>query len=228
MTETPDIEKTEERIILCHTCEKINFVDKNAELSQQKCKRCGSGLFFRKKQSIKKTWVFLITALVVYIPANLEPFMYYTSFGSREGDTIISGVYALIQADLWPLALLVFVASIFVPLAKILGLMFLLLSVRFNWNFNPVERTKIYLLVDIIGRWSMLDVFLVSLMTALVKLGAIADVDPGPGVRYFLAVVILTLFASMSFDSRLIWDNYNPKTGKKYAGKNKPHSPGGN
>jgi paraquat-inducible protein A len=114
-----------------------------------------------------------------------------------------------LNADLWLLAAIVFTASVAVPLAKILVLIILLVSVHFKWDYFYVQRTKMFLIVDIIGKWSMLDVFLISLMTGAVKLGTIAEVTPGPALRSFTAVVILTMAAAATFDTRLIWDNKN-------------------
>lgn len=203
------IQAKQHKIMVCHICSKPNRINPKAPGFKQRCTRCNSKIYYRKKESIVRTWAFLIGAAIFYIPANTYSFMFYSNLGQIEGDTILSGVEELINADLWPLALLVFTASIFVPIAKIAGLGFLLLSAQLKWNLNFIEKTKMYKIVDIIGRWSMLDVFLVSLMTGLVKLGQIADVEPGPGVRYFTAVVILTLLAAMSFDPRLIWDNHD-------------------
>lgn len=200
------MDKNRKKKVTCTLCHKENLINEN--LDKNYCTRCKTKLNFRKVNSITKTWALLIGALIFYIPANTETVMVYTQMGTIENDTILSGVYSLIKADLWPLAIIVFTASVFVPLAKILGLMFLLLSVQFNFRYCPIERTKLYVIVDIIGRWSMLDVFLISLMTGLAKLGTIADVTPGPGMRFFTAVVILTIFAALSFDPRLIWDSY--------------------
>lgn len=196
---------TQNNAVICATCKKINYIKDN----KQKCTRCNSLVGPRKDNAITKTWALLIAALIFYIPANVYPIMQYSKMEKTTYDTIISGVDALIQANLWPLALIVFVASILVPLAKIILLMFLLLSVQLNWKTFYFERTKIYVFVEIIGKWSMLDVFLISLMTAIVQLGIIASVEPGPALHYFTIVVILTLFAAMTFDPRLIWDNQN-------------------
>ncbi|MDY0362920.1 MAG: paraquat-inducible protein A [Desulforegulaceae bacterium] len=198
--------QTQNSIIVCHVCQKINYCQN--PYNKIKCIRCGSSIHYRKNESIQKTWAYLIAALIFYIPANIYPIMTFSAFGKTNGDTIISGVAAFIRSGLWPLALIVFTASIFVPLAKIFGLMFILCSIKYKWDFFYKERTKLYFIVEFIGKWSMLDVFLISLMTSIVKLGNIAEVNPGPGITYFALVVILTLFAAMSFDPRLIWDNH--------------------
>lgn len=191
----------------CHTCGKTGRFHTREQNRAARCPRCGTRLYIRKTDSIARTWALLISAALFYIPANVYPVMTFIHFGQGEGDTIISGCETLIRADMWPLALLVFTASIFVPLVKILGLGFLLVSVQLKWSWRPKERTRMYRWIEVIGRWSMLDIFLISLMTALVQLGSVATITAGPGVRSFAAVVILTMFAAMSFDPRLIWDH---------------------
>ena len=135
------------------------------------------------------------------------------SFGKGEPDTILSGVKALIEADMWPLALIVFFASITVPFLKLAALTFLLVSVSVRSSWRPRERTRLYRLVEYIGRWSMLDMFVVSLTVALIQLGAVADVEPGPGATWFAGVVIVTMLAAMSFDPRAIWDRLGDEGG---------------
>ncbi|MCB9481019.1 MAG: paraquat-inducible protein A [Desulfobacteraceae bacterium] len=208
MTHYDETSGDEKTIIACNVCSKLHYCEKSFK-DTVKCVRCGSRIYKRKKDSAQKTWAFLIAALIFYIPANIYPIMTFSAFGKTRGDTIISGVNAFIKSGLWPLAFIVFTASIFVPLAKIFGLMFILCSIKFKWDLFYKERTKLYFIVEFIGKWSMLDVFLISLLTSIVSLGNIASVTPGPGITYFAFVVILTLFAAMSFDPRLIWDNNN-------------------
>jgi paraquat-inducible protein A len=132
--------------------------------------------------------------------------MTVTSFGRGEPDTILSGVKVLIQAGMWPVALLVFFASITVPVLKIVALSYLLISVQFRSHWRPRDRTMLYRVVEAVGRWSMVDVFMISILVALVNLGAIASILPGPGAVAFASVVILTMISAMTFDPRLIWD----------------------
>ena len=170
------------------------------------CPRCGSRLGFRKPASIARTWAFLIAAMALYVPANALPIMATSSlFGSQE-DTIISGVVFLWQDGSWYLALIVFVASVLVPLAKMIGLAVLLVSVRLGAAVRPEPRARLYRLVESVGRWSMLDIFVVALLATVVQLTALASVRPGPGALAFGAVVVLTMAAAQSFDPRLIWD----------------------
>jgi paraquat-inducible protein A len=170
------------------------------------CPRCGEPLHRRKPDSIMRTWALLIAAAILYIPANMLPVMTVVSFGQGAPSTIVSGVQELALAGMWPLALLVFFASITVPVLKLVSLSILLISTQRGARSRLRERTLLYRIVDAIGRWSMIDVFMISILTALVRMGRIASIVPGPGVVSFCAVVILTMFAAMSFDPRLMWD----------------------
>ncbi len=171
-----------------------------------RCPRCGARRRQRKVDSLVRTTALLAAAAVLYIPANMLPVMQVVSLGRGEGDTILSGVDALARAGMWPLAALVFFASITVPLLKIGGLTWLLISTRYGARTRVRERTLLYRIVDQVGKWSMIDVFMISILTALVRMGAFASINPQPGAVAFCAVVILTILAAGSFDPRLIWD----------------------
>jgi len=194
-------------LVGCHICGKLCNMKKIPKGYKARCPRCGAKLHSRKPNSLHRTWALVITAFILYIPANIYPVMTVFYFKRGEPDTIISGVVALYDEGLWVIAIIVFLASVFVPLVKLLGLSFLLLSIQFKWEWRPRQRTIMYRSIETIGRWSMLDVFMVSILVALVKLGLFAEVDPGPGITAFAAVVVITIFAAMSFDPRLIWDN---------------------
>ena len=170
------------------------------------CGRCGTALRDRKPDSIGRTWALLAAAAILYVPANILPVLTLVSFGQGSPDTILSGVMSLAGSGMWPLAGLVFFASITVPVLKLTGLLTLLVSTRRRARGRLVERTILYRVVDSVGRWSMIDVFMISILTALVRMGSLASIIPGPGVLAFCAVVILTMFAAMSFDPRLMWD----------------------
>jgi paraquat-inducible protein A len=144
--------------------------------------------------------------MLLYLPANLLPITISSSLGTRQSDTILSGVLYLMNSGSWAIALVIFVASLFVPLMKMVILVFLLVSVQRRSRWRPKDRTRLYRLTELVGRWSMVDIYVVTIMVALVRLGALANVDAGPGAAYFAAVVILTMFAAESFDPRLIWD----------------------
>jgi paraquat-inducible protein A len=153
-----------------------------------------------------RTWALLIAAAICYVPANVYPIMAVTSFGTTQADTILSGVVYLFVHGMWPLALIVFVASIVVPVLKLVGLTILVISVQKRSQWRPRERARLYRIVDIVGRWSMVDVYVVTILVALVHLGSLASVQAQIGSFFFGAVVVFTLLAAESFDPRLIWD----------------------
>ena len=170
------------------------------------CPRCGSTLHRRRPDSIGQTWALLITAYILILPANLLPIMETGSLFSSQRDTILSGVFYLWTSGSWALALLVFFASVIVPLAKLMALSFLLHSVQQHSPHHPQRRTRLYHLLKFIGRWSMLDIYVVTLLVALVQLQSVATITAAPGAIAFGALVVVTMLASMRFDPRLIWD----------------------
>ncbi|EIC21585.1 paraquat-inducible protein A [Thiorhodovibrio frisius] len=170
------------------------------------CPRCGSALESRRRQSIERTWALVIAAAICYIPANLLPVLGTTTLGSTEYDTIMGGVVFLYTSGSWPLALIVLIASVMVPLGKLIALGYLLISVQRRSSSSNRERTRLYRMVEFIGRWSMLDVFVDTFTVALVQLSPLMAVRPGAGVMFFAAVVVLTMIAATTFDPRLIWD----------------------
>ena len=191
------------RLIGCHTCRLVSRV---TNPDHAVCPRCRAHLHARKHDAIARSWALVIAGFILYIPANVYPVMTVISFGRGEPDTILSGVVHLIEADMWPLAALVFFASVTVPGLKLVGMAFLLLSVRFRSRWRPRDRTLLYRIVEAVGRWSMIDIFMISILVALVKLGSIATIELGVGATSFAAVVVLTMIAAMTFDPRLIWD----------------------
>ena len=197
--------------ISCHTCHLLSRARRLPANSHAICPRCGARLHRRKPNSLARTWALILAAAILYIPANVYPVMTVISFGKGHPDTILSGVTALIEADMWPLALLVFFASITVPVVKLLGLTYLLLSVQYKSQWRPRDRTVLYRITEVVGRWSMIDIFMISILIALVKLEAVATIEPGVGATSFAAVVVITMFAAMSFDPRLIWDAMEEK-----------------
>jgi paraquat-inducible protein A len=170
------------------------------------CPRCGAHLHLRKPDSLARTWACLIAAIILYIPANVLPVMDTSSLFGAQKDTIMSGVVYLWTSGSWPLAVLVFIASIAVPMLKILAISFLAISANFRSTWQPDQRARIYRIVELVGRWSMLDIYVIAVLTALVQFNALATVRAGPAAIAFGAVVVLTMFAAMSFDPRLIWD----------------------
>src|SRR5262245_19808858 len=170
------------------------------------CRRCGDALEFRREHSIHTTWALVIAAAVCYIPANALPVLATTALGSSEEDTILGGVVFLYTSGSWPLALIVLIASVMIPLGKLLALAYLLITVQRGSVANNRERIRLYRMVEFIGRWSMLDVFVDTFTVALVQLQPLMSVEPGLGVLFFAAVVVLTMLAAEAFDPRLIWD----------------------
>jgi paraquat-inducible protein A len=174
------------------------------------CPRCGEALEFRRHGSIETTWALVIAAAICYIPANALPVLNTTTLGTTEGDTILGGVAFLYESGSWPLALIVLVASVMIPLGKLVALVYLLITVQRGSVASSHERTRLYRMVEFIGRWSMLDVFVDAFTVALVQLQPLMSVAPGTGVLFFAAVVVLTMLAAEAFDPRLIWDATNP------------------
>ncbi|KMQ83279.1 paraquat-inducible protein a [Lasius niger] len=170
------------------------------------CPRCGSALYRRRPGGYGRCWALLLSAVMMYIPANVVPVMRTTSPGSTEDNTILSGVRELFANGSWDLALLVFSASILVPAFKFVVLGLLLVSSQRGWVHLMRVRLRMYKVLEVIGYWSMLDVFVTGLLTAVVRFGVIGSVSPLPGVVFFALVVVLTMLASMSFDPRWIWD----------------------
>jgi len=170
------------------------------------CPRCGAVLHQRKPDSIKRTWALILAAYIFYIPANLLPITTVVYVGQSQSDTIMSGVIYFLSTGMWPIGLIIFIASVFVPLVKLIILTFLLISVQRKSSRWLKERTRLYRLTEIVGRWSMVDIYVVTLLVALVHLGNLATIYAGPGAVFFGAVVVITLFAAESFDPRIIWD----------------------
>jgi paraquat-inducible protein A len=175
------------------------------------CPRCGREVSFRKSGSLQRTWAFLIAAAICYVPANVLPVLTTVTASGQDSDTILQGVVLLWSPTGWPLSLIVLVASIIIPSAKILALAYLLITVqRGSLGSNP-QRVRLYRMVEFVGRWSMVDVFVDAFTASLVQLQPLMSVEPGPGLFFFAAVVVLTMLAVESFDPRLIWDAASAK-----------------
>ncbi len=192
------------RRIGCDDCGQVSRLSNFARILI--CPRCGGQLHHRKTASLQRSWALLIAAAVFYVPANTLPVLTAIQLGRGHPSTILGGVSELAAGGQWPLAALVFVASIAVPVLKLASLAWLLISVHLRRRRGLVERTRLYRIVEAVGRWSMIDVFMISILTALVQAGNLATIIPGPGVLSFCAVVILTMLAAGSFDPRLMWD----------------------
>lgn len=188
-------------LVACEMCMKLMPV------GTQRCTRCGSALHTRKFDSIQRTLALLLTACLLYIPANLYPIMYTEQLGSEEASTILGGVVVLIELGSVPIALVIFVFSVIVPLGKIITMFYLVWTVRGHSPLSRRQRSILYRVTQFVGKWSMVDVFVVAILVALVHLTGLLVVRPGIAALSFAAVVILTMVATESFDSRLIWDN---------------------
>jgi paraquat-inducible protein A len=203
-------------LLSCGVCHLLVRRPPGAEHVEGSCPRCGAALHVRKPHSIARTWALVIAAFIFYIPANVLPITKVTSLGATQSDTIMSGVIYFIQTGMWPIALVIFVASIFVPVLKLLILLFLVISVQRRSGWRPKDRTRLYRITEAIGRWSMTDIFVVTILVALVHLGALANIEAQAGAVFFAAVVVITMLAAMSFDPRLIWDIKEPEDECEY------------
>lgn len=189
---------------LCLHCNKLCRVDTTA--TEKVCPRCHATLHSRTPNSIAKCVALCITAIVLLIPANIYPVTNIEYLGSISVDTIMSGVIKLYNSGMISIALLVFFASIFIPLMKLIGLLFLALVVTMKWPVNRRQATVMYRFISAIGKWSMLDLFMISILVTLLDMGSVIDMQAGIGTTAFAMVVILTIFSANFFDVRLIWD----------------------
>ncbi|MHB0774102.1 PqiA/YebS family transporter subunit [Halomonas sp. WWR20] len=193
-----------QRLTGCPTCGLLNRLGESCHGS---CQRCGEHLHTRQPYTLQRTWALLIAAVVMYIPANLYPIMTTTTLGEATPSTIIGGVLIFLQGGDWPIALIIFTASVVVPIGKILALAWLCIATRRGApTLTHMTRIRLYRLTEFIGRWSMIDVFVVAILVALIHAGALMSVTPGPAALAFGSVVVITMLAAMSFDPRLIWD----------------------
>lgn len=212
----------------CPQCHKLNvmFAEKQA------CSRCLTVFSARKPKSLEYTLAWTIAALVMFIPANVYPMMVFYTFGKAEASTILEGIAIFIQMGMLPVAIIIFIASFVVPLAKIMGLITLMYNTKKKTKLTLKQQGKLYHIVEFLGPWSMLDVFVVAVMTAVVNLGFLTSIEPAAGITYFTLMVVFTIFAAESFDPRLLWDNHqkhhhnqafsqirNKKTGDKHDGE---------
>jgi paraquat-inducible protein A len=184
----------------CHTCYKL------APASGHKCPRCGSGLHLRRADSVQRTVALVITATLLYIPANVLPIMTTTMLGTAEPSTILGGVVLLIHHGSYPIAAVIFIASVMVPTGKLIALSWLCWSVAREQKTSRQQRTRMYRVVEFVGKWSMTDVFVVAILVALIQLGGLLSITAGSAAIAFGGVVVATILAAESFDPRLIWD----------------------
>lgn len=198
MTTFPPETAAAHGLALCHVCGIASPV------TVERCPRCHAALHLRLKDSVQRTWALTIAALALYFPANLMPVLRMESFWGDQQNTILGGVIQFWQEADYPVAIIIFVASVLIPVLKIIAIIALCLASRSGRH--PRTMTRLYRVTEFVGRWSMVDVFVVAILVAVVQLGATISIYPGPGAISFAAVVVLTMFAAISFDPRLIWD----------------------
>lgn len=196
----------EQGIVRCRQCGKLCHLPECEARETAHCPRCNAGLSFRQPRSLEYGWAYTIAACFLLIPANVLPILTVVSFGQGDPDTIMSGVVKLWVSELQVIAVIVFVASIAVPVSKLVIMMILMLAVQWRWRLSKHQCTLLYRFIHFIGRWSMLDLFMISILVTVVHMGNIANVESGPAATAFAAVVVLTLLAANSFDPRLLWD----------------------
>jgi paraquat-inducible protein A len=219
MSDTP-VTAAARGLLSCHVCGLLSRGDRSDRTLH--CPRCSTPLHNRKPNSVARSWAFLIAACILYIPANVLPIMETSSLFGAQSDTIMSGIIYLWHSGSWDLALVVFIASIMVPLLKLIALTLLLISVQRRSTRQSLQRAKLYRVVELVGPWSMLDIYVVAILAGLVQIGALATINAGPGALAFGAVVVLTMVAAMEFDPRLIWD---PQVAEKLPSRRRPRKP---
>ena len=190
----------------CLVCHKVSVIQDDDGV-QRRCSRCGAKLHARKPDSITRTWALLLTSFIMLFPAYLLPIMTVTSFGHRYPSTIIEGIEHFIQDGTYFIGFLIFFASILVPIFKLLGITLILLSIQRNWKTSLRQKAVMLRIIRFIGRWSMLDIFVIAIMVALVNLGSLTTIEAAPAATFFAMVVVLTMLAATSFDTRHLWEN---------------------
>lgn len=199
----------ESNLALCPKCHKLNELSDAQSHNKIQCVRCHGFFYQRKSHSLQYTLAWNIAALIAFIPANLYPIMIIYSLGIGDPSTILSGIGQFVDHGLYPIAAIIFTASIIVPLLKIIGLFLLVYRVHTGIRLRPDKHSKFYQVLEFLGPWSMLDVFVVALLVAVVELGFVTSVAAGPAINYFTLTVIFTMIAANSFDPRLLWDKNN-------------------
>lgn len=193
-------------LLSCHHCGRLVTAVTVADNEQQLCSRCESPMHYRKKNALANTWALLLSAMILFVPANVLPIMKVYFLGAPEESTIMDGIIYFFQHGSYGIGFIIFAASVLVPVFKMIGLGILLLSVQFKQLNGLKKKTKMYHFIEFVGRWSMLDIFVIALMAILVNFGDFTSIFPSTASTYFCTVVILTMLAATTFDSRLLWD----------------------
>ena len=208
-------------LLLCQSCHKISPLPPRGPQENQKeemsCPRCGELLHIRKENSIDRSWALIVTALLLTLPANLLPIMSVSSLGNVSKSTILDGIIHFFQEGSYGIGLIILTASVLVPLFKIIGMSLILISIHNKWTTWLRHKALMFRFIQFVGRWSMLDIFVIALLCSLVRFGSLSSVDTAPAALYFSAVVLCTMFAAISFDPRLLWDSAEEETAKDAA-----------
>ncbi len=194
--------------VLCRECRMLTVQKETA--TKNHCPRCGARLHSRKPESLTRTWALLITSVIFLFPANFLPIMTVITLGDTAPNTIMEGIQFFIQSGDYLIAFLIFFASVLVPIFKVIGIMLVLLSIRRKWEGWLRHKTLMFRIIRFIGRWSMLDIFVIALMVAIVEFGTLNSIHAAPAATYFAAVVVCTMLAANTFDTRLIWEDAEP------------------
>ena len=197
---TPVITAREAGLVACRRCTRV------WPMGTERCSRCGSRLQSRDRSSLQKVWAWWFAGIIAYIPANTYPMLETRTLVYNQGDTIVGGVIELAKHGSYGIAFVILLASVGIPLAKFLAIAFLALSVQRRDAIAPERRQQLYEVVEYIGRWSMIDVFVVAILASLVQLNIVVTITPGPAALTFALSVIFTMLSAQAFDSRMIWD----------------------
>ncbi len=190
----------------CHDCGKLVKADNAVQAGVRVCPRCYSPVHYRQTDSIHRTWALIISAAILFLPANLLPIMRVDFMGAADYSTIIDGIIYFFHTKEYGIGLIIFTASVLVPLFKIIGMTLILLSIHFKWKTWMRHKAAMYRFIQFVGRWSMLDIFVIAVMSALVNFGTLSSTSAAPAATYFTAVVVCSMFAAITFDPRLLWD----------------------
>jgi paraquat-inducible protein A len=190
---------------LCYVCNKV-FSTSKLDGDKNFCTRCGAKIYIRKPNSIIKTWALLITATILTFPANILPIMRVNTLGVADDSTIISGIIFFLEEGSYGIGVIIFTASILVPFFKITGICLILISIHFKLKVSRKHKALMFRFIKFIGRWSMLDIFVITILQGFINFGFLTSIDPAPGAIYFTGVVLTTMCAAIVFDPRLIWD----------------------
>ena len=213
--ETFSVTARESGLVRCHDCGKVVRQVQTKVDEIARCPRCRAELHSRKPESVSSTWALVICAFILFLPANILPIMRVDFLGSPDNSTIMDGIIYFFKDGDYLIGAIILIASILVPLFKIVGIVIVLLSIHFNWSGWLKHKAKMFRFVEFVGRWSFLDIFVIAFLASMVQFGFLSTIGANPAARYFTAVVIVTMFAAISFDPRILWDSCKSKSEKR-------------